>query len=77
MTTKTIIHNALPIWQNKIWSIEAISNIELVITNGNSICYCYISKDKTTLFFDTINCPTYIIKKALTLAKKHIQSIYN
>lgn len=77
MKSKTILPNALPIWQNKHWSIEAISSTELAISNGSLICYCYISKDKTKLYFDNIACPKYISKKALTIAKKHIQSIYN
>lgn len=77
MKSKTTLPNALPIWQNKYWSIEKISTNELAITNGNNICYCYISKDKNKLYFDIINCPKYITKKALSIAKKHIQSIYN
>ena len=77
MKNKTVIPTAKPIWQNKYWSIETISNTEIAITNGNNICFCWISKDKTTLFFDHIICPKYVIKRALTLAKKNIQSIYN
>jgi hypothetical protein len=77
MKSKTTLPNALPIWQNKYWSIETISDSELAISNGSSICYCYISKDKNKLYFDHVNCPKYISKKALSIAKKHIQSIYN
>jgi len=76
MQSKTAIPTAKPIWQNKYWSIETISKTELVITNGNDICYAWISKDKTTLFFDHIYAPKYVIKKALTIGKKHIESIY-
>ena len=77
MKSKTTLPNALPIWQNKYWSIETIGESELAISNGSSICYWYISKDKTMLYFDHIICPKYVSKKALTIAKKHIQSIYN
>lgn len=77
MKSKTTLPNAVPIWQNKYWSIETISKTELAISNGSLICYCYISKDKNKLYFDNISWPKYISKKALTLAKKHIQSIYN
>ena len=77
MKSKITLLNALPIWQNKYWSIETISNTELAISNGSKICYCYISKDKNKLYFDNVNCPKYISKKALSIAKKHIQSIYN
>lgn len=77
MKTRTIYDHAKPLFQNEIWSIEKISDFELAITDGNQICYAYISEDFKTLVVDRKNYPKYIEKKAIQLAKKHISSIYD
>lgn len=76
MKSKTIFKEAIVLWQNDIWSIEKISQKEIVITNGFDICYCYISGDLKRLFVDRKIYPKYIENKALKLASTNIVSIY-
>ena len=77
MKTRTVFEHAQPLWQNKTWSIEKISNTEIVITNSNDIAYAYISQDLNTLFVDRLIYPKYVEQIAIKLAAKNIKSIYN
>lgn len=77
MKTKTIFKNANVLWQNKTWSIEKLSETEICITNGNNICYAYLSNTLDGLVVDRKIYPKYIQNKAIKLAQKNIISIYN
>jgi hypothetical protein len=77
MKTKTTLPNALPMWQNKNWSIEKISQTEIVITNGNDICYAYLNSTHDGLVVDRKIYSKYIQNIAIKLASKNITSIYN
>lgn len=76
MESKTILKGSQVLWQNKTWSIEKISQKEIVITNGSDICYCYISADLKRLFVERKIYPSYIENKAIKLASTNIESIY-
>lgn len=76
MQTKLTIPGSIPLWQNKIWSIEKISKTEIAITNGNNVCYAYLGKYSDTIVVDRKIYPKYIEKKAIELAAKHITTIY-
>tara|TARA_R110000868_G_scaffold398483_1_gene671672 strand:+ start:1093 stop:1335 length:243 start_codon:yes stop_codon:yes gene_type:complete len=77
MQTKTIFKNAKVLWQNKTWSIEKLSQSEIIITNGNDICYAYLSSTHDGLVVDRIIYPKYIQNIAIKFASKNITSIYN
>lgn len=77
MQTKTIFKNAQVLWQNKTWSIEKLSQSEICITNGNDICYAYLSSTLDGLVVDRKIYPKYIQNIAIKLASKNIISIYN
>lgn len=80
LKTKTVFANSIPLWisNNKIWQIEKISFDELIITNGNDICYAYISNNYKNIYTDRVIYPKYVGKKALELAKKiNLHDFYN
>ena len=58
------------------WTIDKISEHEIIITNGWNCAYGYISEDKTTMYYDWIFFPPYIQRKALKYAQRNIKSIY-
>ena len=64
------------LFKNNTWVIEKISETEISISNGYSVCYAYYDSNKNCLMFDRIICPKYIQNKALSLAKTNIKSIY-
>lgn len=79
METKTTLPIDSILFQNKTWSIELLAGRkELVITNGNNICYAYFDREKQVLFFDRIICPKYIRIRALQVANNSgMIDIYN
>ena len=59
------------------WEITKISSVEIMITDGVTCGYGYISECKTKMYYDRIFFPVYIQKAALKFAVKNIDSIYN
>ena len=60
-----------------IWEISKVSDREIMITDGFTCAYGYISADKKTMYYDRIIFPLYVHKAALKFASKNISSIYN
>ena len=66
------------IYQNKTWTISILQgNKEIFISNGNEGFFGYPFPSQNKIYYDRINFPKYIGKKAIQLVKKYkIQSIY-
>ena len=58
------------------WTVEKISEKEIMISDGWRCCYAFISKDLQKLYFDHVCCPKTVQKRALQFAKKHVKTIY-
>lgn len=58
------------------WEIKKISNVEIMITDGITCSYGYISKCKTKMYYDRICFPLSVQQTALRFAAKNIDSIY-
>jgi hypothetical protein len=64
------------LFDSKKYTIHKISECEISIDNKITVSFAYLGANKKTLLFDVINCPKYIQKIALRLARKNIKSIY-
>lgn len=75
---KNYVTNFTPLWQNSVWSIEKNKKgTEIAVSDSYNVYYAYLSKCGTMLVWGNFYpIPKYIQKKALTLAKKNITSIY-
>lgn len=69
------IPNSLPLWQNKNWSIEKISEKEIAVTNGYNVIYGYFDSHAHCVRYDRIEAPKYILDKAFKLATKHLKPL--
>lgn len=77
-STKTIFKENKVLFSNRLWEISIFPQLhEIVISNGNQIYYGYPTKCKTKIFWDSINFPKYLGKRALkSIQKININSIY-
>ena len=65
------------LFQNKNWSIEKYKDNEIVITDGWITSFGWYDKNSNLIRYDWIPFPKYIGKKAIQLARLHIESFYN